>query len=127
MKMQMLAVTRLTVNHGFRTSLSEGRIRFHVTLERTVDTSPSKHPTATYSLSFATTHPTEALNIHGDGRDLYLGSMIEKWFGLLLDGEDEETIIRTVLSRLQQHASEGDFPYETRRILLNLCAASVAA
>lgn len=123
---ETLSVTRLTVVHPIRTTLSEARIRFRLTVERTVDTSPSKQPKAIYSLSFATEHLSDALEVHSDCRHLHLGtsrdSLTGQVFDLLLGGESEASVIRTVLGELQQQAVEGEFPYETRRVLLALWA-----
>ena len=48
---ETLSVTRLTAVLPIRTTLSEARIRFRLTVERTVDTSPSKSPKAIYRSS----------------------------------------------------------------------------
>jgi len=115
---ETLSVTRLTVVHPIRTSLSEARIRVRLTVERTVDTTPTKSPTARYRILLRTEHITEALEadipcdcVWGSSRDSLPGVA----FDSLNAGEDIVTVVRTVLGDLQQELRE--LPIQTQRIV----------
>jgi len=129
MQVETLSVTRLTVTLPIRTNLSQGRIRFLLTVERVIDLthrSTASAPRVTYRLSFRTEHATEALQTHsacdhlGWPTDVF--SLSGRAYDLLsTHGADaERDAIRMVLGHLQQDAVEGAFPVQTRRILLAL-------
>lgn len=126
---ETLSVTRLTVVLPILTTLSVGRIRFRLTVERVIDLRPLRTPKATYTLSFRTESISEALETHSACDHLGWGNDIDSLpgqvFGLLscTSGADaERDAIRTVLGELQQQASEGEFDLATKRVLLALWA-----
>lgn len=126
MKTETLTITRLTVSQPIRTSLSEARIRFALTVERITDCSSClTNPTVRYRLSFKTSHPTEALEVFGDGDELFGTDRFQlpgQLFDLLTVG-DEAQAIRDALGDLQQCAQQGyGWNAETRRILVALWA-----
>lgn len=116
MQTETLSVTRLTVVHPIRTSLSEARIRVRMTVERIVDTTPTKSPTERYRILLRTEHLTETLEGDIPCDWLWIASALPKWaFDSLNAGEDIVAVFRTVLGDLQQEASE--LPLQTRRIV----------
>ena len=127
MQIETLSVTRLTIVLPIRTTLSQGRIRFRLMVERIIDLVP-RTPKATYRLSFCTHHVTEALETHSScdhlGWPTDQFSLSGRVYDLLATsgGNDEPNAlaVRMVLEELQQSAVQGDFPAETRRILLAL-------
>ena len=127
MQVETLSVTRLTIALPISTTLSRGRIRFRLMVERVIDLVP-RTPKATYRLSFCTNHATEALETHSEcdhlGWPTDQFSLAGRVYDLLStsggDAEPNALAVRMVLDELQRAAAEGAFPAETRRILLAL-------
>lgn len=117
---ETLSVTRLTVVHPIRTTLSEARIRVRLTVERTVDTTPTKSPTARYRILLRTEHPTEALeadipcdSLWATSRDSLPGDVFDK----LSAGTDIAAVFRKVLADIAQESAQDDMPYQTWKIV----------
>lgn len=129
MKTESFAVTRLTATKWIRTDLSEFHIGFHLTAERTVETTCNALPTATYRLSFRTDCATEAMEVSGTSDHVYGWQRLDTpgtVFHDLLAGAEADTILHA-LRDLCDFAEKGEFPVQTRRVLEGLLRGLTAS